>query len=327
MLFNFARGVLLTTGLYKAIEVEFGITKAQLTNFAKTAPKMYKVYTIPKRTSGRRVIAHPSKELKAIQKTLITLLSERFITHPNSFAYKHGFSIKDNAKQHLNTKYLLKMDFSDFFNSITFELLNYSCVENNVIFSNSELQLLEQLLFWNKTKTINGNLVLSVGAPSSPLISNFVMYKFDVVVSEYCNNNNINYSRYADDITFSTNEKNKLFEVPRTIKNTLEKYYLNKITLNNIKTVFSSKAHNRHITGVTLTNDNKLSIGRDRKRLISALIHKYIINVIKKDDISYLQGLLSFAIHIEPDFRTRMSKKYNVSVIDEILKLRMEDDK
>ena len=317
----------MTIRLYKALGDEFGVTRARLTSFSQSAPRMYKVYTIPKRTSGHRVIAHPSKELKKVQRFLASFLSDFFICHSNSFAYRPGFSIKDNARQHLDTKYLLKMDFSDFFNSLNFGLLTAACKENNIKISSAELRLLENLLFWNKTKTVNGDLVLSVGAPSSPLVSNFIMYKFDVLVSKYCSENDIKYSRYADDISFSTNKNNILFEVPRIIKDILKDNYSNEITVNNIKTVFSSKKHNRHITGITLTNDNKLSIGRNKKRLISTLIHKYTIKQIEKDDINYLQGLLSFSIHVEPDFRYTMSKKYGPDIIDEILKLRVNDEK
>ncbi|MEZ8169045.1 MULTISPECIES: retron St85 family RNA-directed DNA polymerase [Vibrio] len=319
----------MTIRLYRAFEEDFGITRARLTTFAKTAPKKYKVYTIPKRSSGYRVIAHPSKSLKEKQKFLVAFLSDFFVSHSNSFAYKKGVGIKDNARMHLGTKYLLKMDFSDFFNSITVDLLALACDENGIKVSSAELKLLESLLFWNKTKTIRGsqNLVLSVGAPTSPLVSNFVMYKFDTLMSDYCSQNEINYSRYADDITFSTNKKNHLFQVTRVVKDILSDHYSNKITVNNIKTVFSSKAHNRHVTGITITNNNKLSVGRERKRLISTLIHKYTIGSIDIDDTVYLQGLLSFAIHVEPDFRVKMSNKYGFEVINTILKLRVENDK
>ena len=76
--------------------------------FSKNAPKKYKVYTIPKRTSGQRVIAHPSKELKEVQKKLSQILASDLKSHEEAYAYKKGLSIKDNAEQHLNTKYLLK---------------------------------------------------------------------------------------------------------------------------------------------------------------------------------------------------------------------------
>ena len=70
----------MTIRLYRAFEEGFGITRARLTTFAKTAPKKYKVYTIPKRSSGYRVIAHPSKSLKEKQKFLVTFLSD-FLSH------------------------------------------------------------------------------------------------------------------------------------------------------------------------------------------------------------------------------------------------------
>ncbi|MEH4013691.1 hypothetical protein POX07_24070, partial [Klebsiella pneumoniae] len=83
---------------------------------------------------------------------------------------------------------------------------------------------------------------------------------------------------------------------------------------------------NRHITGVTLTTQGSLSIGRERKRFISSLIHKYKLGLLDPDTSYYLQGLLSFAIYIEPDFRVRMSKKYSTNTVTEIIKLRKEDE-
>ena len=97
------------------------------------------------------------------------------------------------------------------------------------------------------------NLVLSIGAPSSPLISNFIMYSFDEELVTICLNKKIMYTRYADDITFSTRIKNNLFELPEIISNLLKEIRKG-VEINSKKTIFTSKAHNRHVTGVTLTN-------------------------------------------------------------------------
>ncbi|EDQ02533.1 retron St85 family RNA-directed DNA polymerase [Shewanella benthica] len=312
--------------LYRALYESLSITRSSLNRFAESAPKKYRVYTIPKRTSGQRVIAHPSKQLKAVQKELVKILVFPLKSHETAYAYKKGLSIKDNAEQHLNTAYLLKMDFSDFFNSITPAVLFLICENNNIKWSDAEKRLLKNLLFWNKTKSFNGKLVLSVGAPSSPLISNFVMYDFDVKISDFCKKNKINYTRYADDITFSTNVKEILFEVPKLVKTLLNEIYNNLITINDLKTIFSSKRHNRHVTGVTISSENKLSIGRSRKRMISSLIHKFKINVISQEDTCYLQGLLAFSISVEPIFIERMKNKYTESVIHNILKIRVENE-
>ncbi|HCD6023780.1 TPA: RNA-directed DNA polymerase, partial [Citrobacter freundii] len=159
-----------------------------------------------------------------------------------------------------------------------------------------------------------------------PFISNLILFPFDELIDDYCSKKNISYSRYADDLTFSTSEKNILFQLPSLVKRHLSSIYKNKITINEFKTVFSSKAHNRHVTGVTITNTGELSIGRERKRLISSLIHKFKIGELNLDLTRYLQGLLSFASDIEPSFKSRMELKYSLSTIEKIIKFRGKNE-
>jgi RNA-directed DNA polymerase len=108
------------------------------------------------------------------------------------------------------------------------------------------------------------------------------------------------------------------------LENILPKYSLGKIRINHEKTVFSSKGHNRHVTGITLTNDNKLSIGRERKRKISAMIHHFINGKLPADEYNKLIGLLAFAKNIEPSFYKSMVIKYGS---DNIHKLQKQKDK
>jgi hypothetical protein len=110
-----------------------------------------------------------------------------------------------------------------------------------------------------------------------------------------------------------------LFELPVLVKQLLIEHFGGSITINESKTVYSSKSHNRHVTGVTLTNDNRLSIGRQKKRYISSLIHQFSLNQLADEDISYLQGLLAFACHIEPNFKQRMIDKYTAEIIAKII--------
>ncbi|SNV57733.1 hypothetical protein [Haemophilus pittmaniae] len=90
--------------------------RRELLKFSSTSPYRYKVYEIPKRNSnGKRTIAQPSKELKYIQRALLKFFDGVIPIHDSVFSYKKGISIKDNACCHVNYKYLLKMDFKDFF--------------------------------------------------------------------------------------------------------------------------------------------------------------------------------------------------------------------
>ncbi|MCQ4912852.1 reverse transcriptase domain-containing protein, partial [Phocaeicola vulgatus] len=68
-------------------------------------------------------------------------------------------------------------------------------------------------------------LVLSVGAPSSPEISNFCLYNFDKILFEICESQNIKYTRYADDLTFSTNTKDTLFTLIPIIRRLLKECF------------------------------------------------------------------------------------------------------
>jgi RNA-directed DNA polymerase len=286
--------------------------------FAIKAPNKYKVYSIPKRTAGLRTIAHPSKELKKYQKILSVYFQKNLPIHGAAFAYTKGVSIKDNAEQHKSNKYLLKMDFENFFNSITPTLLKKSFIDNNVKFSIQDINLIERLCFWCPSKKKNGKLVLSVGAPVSPVISNFIMYQFDCLISEWCKSNKIVYTRYADDISFSANIKGALFKIPKLIVNVLKGCFNNRIRIKPTKTIYSSKAHNRHITGVTINNEGELSLGRERKRYISSLIHQFRHKKLSEEDTLHLQGLLSFASHIEPIFLSRMMKKYTEEILNQL---------
>lgn len=278
----------------------------------------YKSFKIPKRTVGFREIAQPSKKLKKVQVEVSSFLEKKIKIHDCALAYRRGKSIKDNAHHHARSRYILKLDIENFFNSITPKILLSSLSEQGYSLDKNNTFLLEQVLFWNKSRLSNGKLVLSVGAPSSPLISNIVMYKFDEIVNKSSLEEEIIYTRYADDLTFSTNRKGVLFRHVDKIRKILSVLYHNSFYLNEKKTVFTSMAHNRHVTGLTISNEGKVSIGREKKRIISAMIHKMKYGELEEFDIFTLKGRFSFSAFIDPEFENQMIKKYGIEIIREL---------
>ncbi|GEA13097.1 AAA family ATPase [Alteromonas sp. KUL49] len=93
--------------------------------------------------------------------------------------------------------------------------------------------------------------------------------------------------------------------------------------MNKSKTVFSSKAHNRHVTGVTITNDGKISLGRKNKRYLKHKIHQFSLGQLNSHETMHLQGLLAHARHIESRFYESLIKKYSQEVMLKILRLQM----
>ena len=210
------------------------------------------------------------------------------------------------------------MDFKNFFPSITPEQFLIATARKNINFNELDSKILSSILFWKPKR--DKELVLSIGAPSSPLISNFIMYDFDEFMFNYCEQQKIKYTRYADDITFSTNIKGILFNIPEIVIGALKTYFQNSIEINSAKTVFTSKKHNRHVTGVTITNNNTLSIGRSKKRNISASIHKFKTVGLSGVEARELQGLVSYASYIEAEFEIRMIKKYGKETLEKLRK-------
>lgn len=286
--------------------------------YLQSASRKYKVYKIPKRTTGFRIIAQPAKALKDYQRAFLQLY--RLPVHKCAMAYQKGKSVRDNALVHAQNSFLLKTDLEDFFNSITpdifWESIERSPSDTPQI-SAEDKGYVEHLLFWQPAKR-SKRLILSVGAPSSPVVSNFCLYEFDNLISEFCLPLNIAYTRYVDDLTFSCNTRDVLGVLPLIIEKLLNKLYRRKLRLNRAKTVFSSMAHNRHVTGVTINNEGELSLGRERKRFIKHLINQYRYDMIDEADKAYLVGLLAFAKHIEPEFILRMNRKYTTELMERI---------
>ena len=131
-------------------------------------------------------------------------------------------------------------------------------------------------------------------------------------LAEHCKATGIIYTRYADDLTFTTDVKGALFDLPAMVEDICRKVAYPRLSVNKEKTVFSSKKNNRHVTGLVLANDGSVSLGRQRKRYIRSLVHRFTLNQLEYDEVLMLRGLVSFARHIEPEFYASMERKYGV---------------
>jgi RNA-directed DNA polymerase len=305
------------TFLYRAA-TSIGLPISSLSRIALTAPHRYKVFFIPKRSGrGLRRIGQPAKEVKLIQRWLLENELTFLPIHAAATAYVAGSSIRENARRHLHNRFLLKADFSNFFPSIKRHDVTRHLVRHAPDrYTDGELELIGRILCWYPDKL--GSLELCVGAPSSPFISNSIMFEFDSAVSQYCCANEITYTRYADDLAFSTNKLNCLTEVPNVLRSHLGRMDSPRLVLNEAKTVFTSKKFNRSVTGVVLASQGYLSLGRDRKRKISAMIHRYTMKRLSEDEIAELRGLVAFARDVEPAFVGRLASKYSQEVLTAI---------
>lgn len=304
--------------LLSRISHELFIPLDRLAYLAHSAPYRYKVYEIKKRQPlQKRTIAQPAREVKRLQYWIISNLLREFPIHSAALAYRKGKSILNNAKPHARKKFLLKLDFKDFFHSIkASDFRKFLERAESKSVDASDVDYLCRILFWKDKRT--GDLTLSIGAPSSPMLSNIFLYEFDAKVSEYCKATKVTYTRYADDMTFSTNKRDVLRSVTPVVAQVCDTLPYPRLHLKPEKTVHASRATSRRVTGLVLSNEGLVSIGHRRKREIRAAVHHFKAGKLNADNAAVLGGTLAFVNSVEPAFIKVLTKRYGRSVIKRI---------
>ncbi|MBZ5522068.1 MAG: retron St85 family RNA-directed DNA polymerase [Acidobacteriia bacterium] len=286
-----------------------GIPVVFIENLANAASYEYKTYTIRKRSGGLRTIHHPSRRLKALQRWLLANVIQNFPVHLAATAYAPGRSIFKNASVHATSRYLLRMDFTDFFPSIT---------QNDVrSYVNTNTRFFEG---WNSTDVnafcnlISRNGVLTIGAPTSPAISNALCYDLDARLELFCSKSGVTYTRYADDLFFSADRSGTLRQIEEGVLRIVSELEIPRcLVINRAKTRHSSKRGTRRVTGIVLGSDGKPHIGRTLKRKIRASIHQFAaLDDAGKDSLA---GLIAFAVGFDPDFLNSLIKKYGLAAV------------
>lgn len=211
----------------------------------KVAKNRYREFEIRKKSIGFRKIHSPVKGLKSIQRILNFVLQCVFEPHHTATGFIQGKSIVDNAKPHVGQHYVFNIDMKDFFPGIDqarvwkrlqhppFNLNEQNgCLElaNRVAAlccTEMEVERMNENGEWVKVR----RNVLPQGAPTSPTITNIIAHKLDHKLSGLARRFNLNYSRYADDITFSSmhnvyqNDSEFIMELHRIIQS--QNFHLN----------------------------------------------------------------------------------------------------
>lgn len=300
--------------LIEKLSAHSGVPEERLLYLAASASHRYKCFKIPKKKGGSRQIEQPSRAIKAIQRWIVNELILKFPVNQAATAYRKGSSILQNADIHRKSAFTLRADFVDFFHSFSSESIS------NFLLECSKEAMIElskdDIEFVANVSTRHG--CLTIGAPSSPSITNAMMYRFDKSLVRYADEHNLIYSRYADDIFVSSFRSNCLSEVLADIIKFVDHYPYANLKLNHKKSAYLSRKYKRSITGLVITPDGKLSIGRGRKRMIKAQIHKFRLGKLTSEEMGELRGLLAFTNGVEPGFLISLARKYGEEVMNGI---------
>lgn len=243
--------------------------------------KKYFSFEIPKKNGGKRVIQAPEPSLRNLQRRLANLLNNCSIeldkeknVRPLAHGFKKKRSIHTNAKVHKNKRYVLNFDIQDFFPSINFGRVR------GYFLKNRDYSLPEKVATIISQIACHENQ-LPQGSPCSPVISNLIAHILDVRLVKLAKKFNCYYSRYADDITFSTNLKEFPKEIAYQDSTDKEIWHLSKDIDNQVarsgfkvnpnKTYMRYRNNRQVVTGLVV--NKKVNVRSEYYRLARAMTH------------------------------------------------------
>jgi len=235
----------------------------------RNGQKRYKQFSIRKKSGGQRNINAPKKGLKTIQKVLNIIIQCVFEPHTAATGFVPNKSVVDNAKAHTAKNYVYNIDLKDFFPSIevhrvkacfkippfdlkddreplAFLIANLCCSEMDV-----------ERLIEGEWQTVKRS-VLPQGAPTSPTITNIVSQSLDKRLAKLATTFGATYTRYADDITFSSDHS--IYQKNGKFLNKLHEIITqNSFTINEQKVRLQKNGHKQEVTGITVNEKPNVS--------------------------------------------------------------------
>jgi retron-type reverse transcriptase len=249
--------------------------------------KMYYTFYIKKKYGiEKRRINSPNRELKAIQGLIYRHILQKVPLPDCVHGFRKGYSIRSNAITHAGKKYIYVLDMKDFFPGITRGRVK--AMFTGLGLSAHHAEGLSKLCTYNQ--------VLPQGAVTSPAISNIVFSPVDIAILKLCSGKGIAYSRYADDLSFSGNDRKLLLDTVRLARGCI---ISGGFQINGRKNRLMSGRGAKMVTGLRL-NAGKPSIGNRRKKLLRAKIYHWLVYG-NHAEAAYIHGSLAFLKSAEPD--------------------------
>jgi RNA-directed DNA polymerase len=243
----------------------------------------YSSFDVPKRGGGVRKINVPSPELMLLQRHLSDLLQncigEINTARKSKDQLAHGFkrdrSIMTNAAKHQKRRYVFNIDLQDFFPTINFgRVRGFFIKDANFMLHPKVATILSQIACHE-----NG---LPQGAPCSPVISNLVGHVLDIRLCKLASANGCTYSRYADDITFSTSRPDFPSSIAKRTAGDAHRWEVGDrlrdsvttagFAINPKKTRMQYRNSRQAVTGLVV--NRKVNIRTEYRRTVRAMAHR-----------------------------------------------------
>ena len=233
--------------------------------------KRYRTFFIPKKSGGKREISAPVSKLEAFLWPVDLILKSLYEPKACVMGFTYGRSIVDNAKAHLGQNYILNLDLKDFFPSIKQARVWKRLQLAPFCFPEDVASVIAGLCS-HKKESEDGTkeYVLPQGAPTSPILTNIICERLDHRLMGVAKRFNLRYTRYADDITFSSMHSVLAIggEAFEEIKHVIEEQGF---VINDKKTRLQKVGARQEVTGIILSE--KINTPRTYVRDIDQILY------------------------------------------------------
>lgn len=252
-------------------------------NDGEKKQERYRSFSIPKKSGGERTISAPCGNLKWMQLCINEIFQALYSPSPYAMGFAEGRSIVDNARMHTNQNYVFNIDLKDFFPSIDIKRV-WNRLQRAPFNFNAKVAYTIAGLCTMRTIHYREDLpfeeafVLPQGAPTSPLLTNAICDTLDRRLHGLAKRFGLHYSRYADDITFSS--MHNVYQPDGDFRKELERIITTqRFMINAKKTRLQHCSVRQEVTGITV--GQKLNVSRKYVKDVRAILHiweKYGIN-------------------------------------------------
>ncbi len=272
------------------LSVAIGVSPHFINSIIKNKDKYYRIFPIAKGKGKKvRIIESPKVGLKIIQSWLAHHLAtnDNIPVSDSAYAFIPGKNgIYEAAFRHCNAKWVLSIDLRDFFHSIDFDRVINGLENTGYTFEQSG-KIAAIVTYKNR---------LPQGAPSSPVLSNIVFKDTDDKINDIIADKKIIYTRYADDLTFSSDDLSIDVEnLKQNIINLLENENWT-IATEKLKI---SKLPNRLKVHGFLVHDVKPRLTKGYRNKLRTYEHLLRNGKIIESDLNRIRGHVNYGKHID----------------------------
>lgn len=281
---------------YEALREEFARLCAPYLAETERA-RHFDTFQIPKKSGGYRTIKAPHNDIGLVYARIAQILRHdlNILTHDAAWAYVEGRSTLGCLQRHQQNDsiFYLKFDFHDFFGTMSKETIMYQLTQHVALMQ--ETEIVRQIA---EIATLNNGL--PQGTQLSPYLTNIVMVPFDTAMTQFANEHDIIYTRYADDLLFSSKKHMSINGIKDQIERTLETLNYRGLHLNHTKTRYGKRTGRNWNLGLMLNKDNNITLGHEFKREMKISLHKIAVEGTPPTD--HIRGRFAYLKQIEPHY-------------------------